>query len=77
MQFMPIGSIKLVYMVVYKYQCQYGPNDLTNVAKYVTQNHIVTLKKLDINGKGIPSNTSHKETWNSSKKMGWFYKEMM
>jgi hypothetical protein len=49
-------------MVVCKYQCQYGPNDLTNVVKTITQNHNVTPKKLDINGKIIMSKISHKGT---------------
>ncbi len=30
---MIIGSIKLVHMVVRKYQCHYGPTNLTNVIK--------------------------------------------
>jgi hypothetical protein len=38
MQFMIIGSIKLVQMVVHKYQRQYGPTNLTNVIKDITQN---------------------------------------
>jgi hypothetical protein len=56
------------------YQCQYGPNDLTNVVKDITQNHNVTSKKLDINGKVIPSRTGHKGTQDSRKKWGGFIK---
>jgi hypothetical protein len=37
-------------MVVHRYQCQYGPNELTNVVKYIKQNHNAPPKKLDING---------------------------
>jgi hypothetical protein len=42
------------------YQCQYGPNDLTNVVKDITQNHNAIPKKLDINGKVIPLGTCHR-----------------
>jgi hypothetical protein len=42
---MPISSIKLVHMIVYRYQCQYGPNDLTTIVKDITQNHNVCPKK--------------------------------
>lgn len=67
---MPISSIKLVHMIVYRYQCQYGPNDLTIVVKYITQNHNVCPKKLDINGKVISSNICHKDIWDSKRKWG-------
>jgi hypothetical protein len=36
MQFMFINNIKLVGMVIRRYQCQYGPNDFTNVVKDIT-----------------------------------------
>jgi len=67
MQFMFIGSTKLVDVVVHRFECQYGSNDLTNVLKDITQNHNVTLKKLDINGKVIPLGTGHKGTQYSLK----------
>jgi hypothetical protein len=38
--------------------------------KDVTQNHNATLKKLDINGKVIPSRMGHKGTQDSKKKWG-------
>ncbi len=69
MQFMPISSIKLVHTIVYRYQCQYGPNDLTNVVKDNTKSQCVS-KKLDINGKVILSNIGHKNTWESTRKWG-------
>jgi len=53
---------KICWLVVCKYQCQYDPNDLTNVVKDITQNHNATPKKLDINGKIIPLRTCHKST---------------
>jgi len=59
---MIIGSIKLVHMVVHKYQHQYGPTNLTNVIKDITQNHNAIPKKLDIDGKIIPSKIGHKST---------------
>jgi hypothetical protein len=40
-------------MVVHRYQCQYGPNELTTVVKDIKQNHNAPPKKLDINGKVI------------------------
>jgi hypothetical protein len=42
--------------------------------KDITKNHNATLKKLNINGKVIPSRTSHKGTQNSRKKWGGFIK---
>jgi len=42
--------------------------------KDITKNHNAILKKLDINGKVIPSGTSHKGTQNSRKKWGGFIK---
>jgi hypothetical protein len=38
--------------------------------KDITQNHNVALKKLDINGKVIPSRTSHRGTQDYRKKWG-------
>jgi hypothetical protein len=38
--------------------------------KDITQNHNVTLKKLNINGKVIPSRIGHKGTQNFKKKWG-------
>jgi hypothetical protein len=70
MKFMPINSIKLVHMIIYRCQCRYGPNDLTNVIKDITQNHNVCPKKLDIDGKIISSNIGHKDTWDSKRKWG-------
>jgi hypothetical protein len=60
MQFMIIGSIKLVRKVVHKYQRQYGPTNVTNVIKDITQNHNAIPKKLDINEIIIPSKIRHK-----------------
>lgn len=74
MQFMIIGSIKLVHMVVHKYQRQYGPINLTNVIKDIIQNHNTIPKKLDIGGKIIPSKIAHKGTQDSRKKWGGFIK---
>ncbi len=62
-----IGSIKLVDMVIRRYQCQYGPNDFTNVVNEITQNHNATP---NINGKIIPSMTGHKDTQDSKNKWG-------
>jgi hypothetical protein len=42
---MPISSIKSVHMIVYRYQCQYGPNDLITIVKDITQNQNVCPKK--------------------------------
>jgi hypothetical protein len=42
--------------------------------KDITQNHNVAPKKLDIDGKIIPSGTSHKGTQDSRKKWGGFIK---
>jgi hypothetical protein len=67
MQFMFIGSTKLVDVVAHRFECQYGSNDLTNVVKDITQNHNVALKKLDINGNVIPLGISHEGTQLSSK----------
>jgi hypothetical protein len=41
---MAISSIKLVHMIIYRYQFQYGPNDLTIVVKDIIQNHNVCPK---------------------------------
>jgi hypothetical protein len=38
--------------------------------KDITKNHNATLKKLDTNGKVIPSGTVHKGTQDSRKKWG-------
>jgi hypothetical protein len=46
---------KIGWLVVCRYQCKYGLNDLINVVKGITQNHNVALKKLDVNEKVIPS----------------------
>jgi hypothetical protein len=62
-----IGSTKLVDVVVHRFKCQYGSNDLTNVVMDITQNHNVAFKKLDINGKVIPLETSHEGTQLSKK----------
>jgi hypothetical protein len=51
---MIIGSIKLVHMVVHKYQCHYGPTNLTNVIKDITQNHNVVPKKIGHQWKSNP-----------------------
>jgi hypothetical protein len=40
-------------MVVHRYQCQYGSNELTNVVKNIKQNPNAPPKKLDINRKVI------------------------
>jgi hypothetical protein len=42
--------------------------------KDITQNHNAVLKKLNINGKVIPSRTCHKGTQDSRKKWGGFIK---
>jgi hypothetical protein len=42
-----VSSTNLVGMVVCRYQCQYGPNNLTNVEKHITQIHNAALKKLE------------------------------
>jgi hypothetical protein len=55
---MPINSIKLVHMIIYRCQCRYGPNDLTNVVKDIT-NHNVCPKKLDIDGHQILATRIH------------------
>jgi hypothetical protein len=57
-----ISSTKLVGWLFCRYQCQYGPNDLTNVVKDITQNHNATLKEFDINGEVIPLRIGHKGT---------------
>ncbi len=74
MQFMIIGNIKLVHMVVHKYQRQYGPTNLPNVIKDITQNHNAIPKKMDINRKIIPSKIGHRGTRDSRKKWGGFIK---
>ncbi len=63
-----VSSTNLAGMVVCKYQCQYGPNDLTNVVKNITPNHNATSKKIGVNGKVISSRTNHKGTQNSRDK---------
>jgi hypothetical protein len=60
---------KISWLVVCN-QCQYGPNDFTNVVKDITQNYNATPKKLDINRKVIPLGIGHKGTWGSKKKWG-------
>jgi hypothetical protein len=57
-------------MAICRYQCQYGPDNFTNVVKDITQNHNATPKKLDINGKVIPLGTGHKGTQDFRKKWG-------
>jgi hypothetical protein len=57
-------------MAIHRYQFQYGPNDLTNVVKDITKNINVCPKKLNINGKVIPSRICHKGTQNSKEKWG-------
>jgi hypothetical protein len=52
---------KISWLVVCN-QCQYGPNDFTNVVKDITQNYNATPKKLDINRKVIPLGIGHKGT---------------
>jgi hypothetical protein len=65
---------KIGWLVVCRYRCQYGPKDFTNVVKDNTQNHNVVPKKLNINGKVIPSRMGHKGTQNSRKKWGGYIK---
>ncbi len=65
---MPIGNTKLVHMAIHRYQFQYGPNDLTNVVKDITKNIHVGPKKLNVNGKVIPSRICHKGTQNFEEK---------
>jgi hypothetical protein len=65
---MPISSTKLVHMAIHRYQFQCGPNDLTNFVKDIRKNINVSPKKLDINGKVIPSRICHKGTQNSKEK---------
>ncbi len=60
---------KIGWLVVCS-QCQYGPNDLTNVVKDITKNQNAAPKKLDINGKVIPSGIGHNGTQDSMKKWG-------
>jgi hypothetical protein len=40
-------------MVVHRYQCQYGPNEVTNVVKDIKQNHNAPPKTLNMNGNVI------------------------
>ncbi len=60
----------MVHKAICGYQCQYGPNDLINVVKDITQNHNGCPKNLDTNGKTIPSWIGHKGTQASKKKWG-------
>jgi hypothetical protein len=67
---------KIGWLVVCS-QCQYGPNDLTNVVKDITQNHNVFPKTLDISGKVIPLRTCHRGTQDFRKKWGGSIKKKM
>ncbi len=67
-QCMFISNKKNCRLVVCRYQSQYGPNDLPNLVKDITQNHNATPKELDINGKVIPLRIGHKGTQDSKKK---------
>jgi len=57
-----ISNKKIGWLVVCRYQSQYGPNDLPNLMKDITQNHNAAPKKLDIDGKVIPLKIGHKGT---------------
>ncbi len=52
MQCMLISNKKIGWLIVCKYQCQYGPNDLPNVVKYISQNH-----------NAAPTNQFEYQTW--------------
>jgi hypothetical protein len=53
-------------MVVCRYQCQYDPNEMTNVVKDIKQNRNAPPKTLDINGNVIHQRLATRVQWGGS-----------
>jgi len=65
---MPISSTKLVHMAIHRYHSNMVIMISRIFVKDIRKNINVCPKKLDVNGKVIPSRMCHKGTQNSKEK---------